>query len=180
MKTLAIIGTAGRGEDAYKLKCNPHWVAMLADASRLVEREGFGRFVSGGAAWADHVAVSLALAGCGKYSLGLHLPGIAGDMETAIKYHRRFSHALHWNTLGQLAEVQGELYCRTTRKGSFKDRNGRVAGEADSFLAMTFGNCGRVKDGGTAHTVRLMQGQGKTGWHFDLNRLELFEAEKII
>src|SRR5690606_1280513 len=70
--TIAIIGTAGRGDDAAKL--GPAlFAAMVRDAAERVAAFPDPRLVSGGAAWADHVAVKLFLEGK-VAGLTLHLP----------------------------------------------------------------------------------------------------------
>src|SRR3546814_19208067 len=62
---IAIVGTAGRTNDASRVSLEA-WNAMLADARRQIATLKWRVFecraislVSGGAAWADHLAVAL-------------------------------------------------------------------------------------------------------------------------
>lgn len=164
MKTLAIIGTAGRQDDAAKLTVR-HWNAMCHAAIALCDEESVTGLVSGGAAWADHVAVRIAS------HLGLPLtvwlPANERDYDIARYYHGMFTAKLKRDTWDEV------LKCRCETFGGFKDRNSKVAEAAEHFLAMTFGDGPKVKDGGTADTVRKLQARGVPGHHFDLNSLTL-------
>lgn len=163
---LAIIGTAGRGDDREKLTL-AHWFAMVGLAKMFADSQPVKGFVSGGAAWADHVAVAL------HFDLGLpldlYLPGVAEDQRTAFKYHSRFSQVVGRDTKAELFKASLVFGNSYLERGTFKQRNTRVADNATDFLAMTFGDGPKVKDGGTADTVRKMLDQGKTGWHLDLH-----------
>lgn len=75
------------------------------------------------------------------------------------------------NTFQEVMEVGGLHH-----HGGFKDRNSKVAGEADVFLAMTFGCKNQVRNGGTADTVRKMRGRGISGYHLDLNTMKLWKG----
>lgn len=170
MKTLAIIGTAGRQEDADRLKVR-HWNEMCQAAIKVIEENGVTRLVSGGAAWADHVAVRVA-----KH-LGLPirvwLPANERDYGVAQWYHGKFSKKLGRDTWEEVLQCPCEAF------GGFKDRNSKVAEEADLFLACTFG-CGWVcKDGGTADTVAKLERRGVSGYHFDLNDLKLHKRPTV-
>lgn len=162
-RTLAIIGTAGRRDDADRLTTN-HWWTMFSQAHLLADKEHVTRIVSGGAAWADHVAVALR----GYYDVKLFLPESESDLDTARYYHRKFSRVVGHDTF---AEVSGVL--DIVHHGGFKDRKTLVADSADVFLAMTFGDGATVKDGGTADTVRKMRRRGVPGYHLDLNDFTL-------
>ena len=169
-KKLAIIGTAGRGSDAEKLT-GGHFEMMVRAAYTHCLNYGFRSFVSGGAAWSDHVAVAL-FKYCG-FKIELHLPGESQDIATAAKYHAAFSQVLGRDTLAEVA-LAYESNGYSLRKGTFKQRNTRVANEATHFLAMTFGDGAKVKDGGTKDTVDKMLAMGKTGWHLDLHDFSLY------
>ena len=73
---LAIIGTAGRKDDASRLGSNPgYYYRRMLDAARQVAiYTGADTLVSGAAAWADFMAIALYLSEPGKYGLELHLP----------------------------------------------------------------------------------------------------------
>lgn len=159
-KTLAVIGTAGRGADGTKL--TPfHWTAMVAAAYEVALSEKVTDLVSGGAAWADHVAVAMS----GSFPVKLYIPEWERDLDIAAFYHRRFSGVIKEDTWSQVHAVSNIVNHR-----GFKDRNTLVARDADVSIAMTFGDGPNVKDGGTADTVRKM---ACPGYHFDLNNLSL-------
>lgn len=167
-KTLAIIGTAGRGDDAKKLTID-HWRDMIQVAKEITESEKIGDLVSGGAAWADHVAVELYLIEMsGLLKLKLFLPANEDDLMTAQNYHAHFSMVVGRNTWKEVMDIKHENY------GRFKDRNSKVAKHADIFLAMTFGSGPVVKDGGTKDTVDKMLKRGINGYHLDLHTMKLY------
>lgn len=197
--TLSIIGTAGRKEDGGKLSCY-HYHAMCVVARELVDQlkecnYPVTHLVSGGAAYADHVAVRLFLEQKAPY-LRLFLPAQwedgsfkdTGEKDykknpggTANYYHKKFQLATNINSLSeiQIAKAEGaELI--TVSKG-FYARNALVA-KSDFLLAMTFGNGREVKEGGTADTVRkYLQRIRKEGifdksFHYDLNKGEIFSG----
>lgn len=177
IKTLAIIGTAGRGEDAKKLTIN-HWRRMCDAGRKIYELENCCSLVSGGAAYADHVAVEI-----GYYSIPttIWLPKKESDIETAKYYHKKFSEVVGYNTWQQLTITdvappwEDIIEPNIQSFGGFKDRNTKVAEQADVFLAMTFGDREKVKDGGTADTVVKMQSRGIEGYHLDLNALKMYK-----
>jgi hypothetical protein len=160
---LGIIGTAGRKEDGERLKLG-HWILMNSVAETLALALNVKGFVSGGAAWADHVAVSLYLKHESKFNLSLHLPAkltIRGFMEgfdkydagrTSNYYHELFSKQIDINSFEDLnrAAIHG---ADITVGTDFKSRNTLVANEADILLAFTFGNGSILKDGGTKDTM---------------------------
>ena len=164
MKTLAVIGTAGRQDDAAKLTAR-HWNAMCRAAIEVCASESVTDLVSGGAAWADHVAPRVAL------HLGLPvrlwLPANERDYGIAKWYHSKFSNVLGRDTWDEVLQCSCEAF------GGFKDRNTKVAQAAHVFLACTFGHGAEVKDGGTADTVAKLERRGIAGYHFDMNTLTL-------
>lgn len=177
--TLSIIGTAGRGDDYARLDRAVY--DRMADVARSAVRRLAGEgplpaLVSGGAAWADHLAVRLALEGVVEPNrLTLHLPApfVGRAFDEAVKdggtsnyYHRRFSQKTGVKSLDEVAAVIAAGATVTTSAGFFA-RNVRVAG-SDALLAFTFGGGqawgitaggptttareAGLKDGGTAHT----------------------------
>ena len=162
IKTLAIIGTAGRGSDYFKLNAEIYQ-KMIDAAKKVIEIEKVTNLVSGGAAWADNVACEIDL------PKKLYIPSDTKCLETAQYYHQKFR-----KKVPNAAKYSGELIYG----GDFKMRNLFVAKEADIFLAMTFGDKREVKDGGTKHTVDAMLKQGKIGYHLDLNSLKLYSEAK--
>lgn len=206
--TFAIVGTAGRRDDANRLSAN-HFQAMC-ECSRLLikqfQESGYSvdTVVSGGAAWADHVAVKLFL---GKEipKLKLFFPCVF-DMEMemyttstisskdnpnnrwspgeiANNLHNRFSRKVGFNSLGEIffAIKQGAETC--VCKG-FHARDAMVA-QSDAILAMTFGDREWLKEGGTAHTMMTYLNRVKKygffdkSFHYDLNSGDIFCGAKV-
>lgn len=163
-KSLAIVGTAGRKEDEHKINCAmlPKMVEIAAAAAQKL---GVKELVSGGAAWADHVAVLVFLQDPTKYKLTLHVPaafegdrykdvggfGASNPGGTANYYHGKFSKAVGRDTIREIAEAIKLGATVIVGKGFF-DRNKLVA-KSGAILAFTFGDKEWVKDGGTAHTM---------------------------
>lgn len=165
---IALIGTAGRDNS------RPHtrhlWLSMLDDAMHRVPLGS--HLVSGGAAWADHLAVRLFLTGYAS-GLDLHLPA---EFETAHRfrgergtaggaanfYHMAFSAAVGINSVLEIIEAinRGARYTtQATAPGmsAFKTRNRLVAAAATTgALAYTWGDGAAPADGGTLHTWRLI------------------------
>lgn len=128
--------------------------------------------VSGGAAWADHLAVWLGLRE--GYSVVLHLPCEFKDVmyvdngssdwrtnpgKTANYYHRVFSTALGTDSLGDIQKLM-EMDTTEVHVGKgFHERNGKVA-KSEYMLAYTWGRGDEPDDGGTKHTWDLA---AKTG-----------------
>ncbi len=196
MKTFGIIGTAGRGSDLAKLHENSF--AMMRSRVRniiatIIQPHEDYRLVSGAAAWADHVAVSLFLLGEARF-LTLHLPckfypehymfgcddvnNRVGDdrtFATSNHYHSIFSD-INWREEGQLQsrkEIADALETGaqfTVSKGFFS-RNTLVARDADYMIALTFGTGAKLKDGGTADTMKkfLMKKDPSNSYHINLN-----------
>jgi hypothetical protein len=203
---VAIIGTAGRRDDAQKLSGQTfqNMVEAAADLiNRLIEEKGVEELtlISGGAAWADHVAVKLMLKPEGlkiKPKLRLHMPchfrtkPYPGFLDTKVRdfrknpggianyYHEKFANQLYASRYATLREIAkaAEAGAELVEKAfGMMERNSQVAKEADTLLAITFGENGRVKDGGTADTVKKFFAKGKTeAYHHDLNCGQTFPA----
>jgi hypothetical protein len=193
--TFAIIGTAGREEDGGKLG-KKHFEAMYLVADELIKEvssNGYPitKLVSGGAAWADHVAVKLFLdKKIPKLKLCFPCEWEHGSFKnlgentkfnpgkTANYYHNKFKNTTFINSLSEIqtAILEGAEYYAF--KG-FHARNAIVA-KSDFLLAMTFGNKHEVKDGGTAHTVQCYLNRVRKefifdkSFHYDLNSGEIF------
>ena len=172
----AIIGTAGR--DKSKPMTLETWNWML-DTSRQIIPQG-SHLVSGGAAWADHIAVQLFLDGYADM-LTLHLPApltnskqFAGGYGTsggaANYYHSMFSRVIGQNTIeqihdcGYMPNCVGSVQPMANGFGAMFARNKLVVSELnpdiDHMLAFTFGTNG-VADGGTKHTWDMFRSGNK-------------------
>lgn len=175
---IAIIGTAGR--DKTKVMSFQTWNWMVRQAKALMPTAAASQIhlVSGGAAWADHLAVHLFLNG-DVSALTLHLPapldnthyfvggqGTAGG--AANYYHAKFSLIAGINSREQIAEASREPGCHGTvqpvKQGyaAMFARNALIVKEldpaTDRLLAFTFGEGDEPADGGTKHTWDLFHG----------------------
>lgn len=180
---VAIVGSAGRLDDADRMRPEL-WRSMVERARGWVRAVASGassvELVSGGSAFADHLAVRLLLDGQAR-GLTLHLPAafdrearrFAGDASSPgtrlNALHQAFARATGTPSLDELAEAIGRrasVACHT--HAGFDARNRAIAGDCDVLLAFTFGaaSCdvrpGRrgwqdaagagLKSGGTART----------------------------
>ncbi len=164
--TLAVIGTAGRGTDAVHLTKDT-LILMFGVAQSFATLLYADRVVSGGAAWADSLAVSLYLRDIVP-NLTLHLPAPfsfraydetdAG--RTANRYHVRAKMVHGLDSLDEIQQAILKGAQVTTEDGPgmapFFIRNAKVAADADVMLAFTYGVKGQpgLKDGGSADTMR--------------------------
>lgn len=158
---VAVIGTAGRDKGQPMSKALWHW--MLKDVKERVHHGD--HLVSGGAAWADHLAVNLYLSGYVQ-NLTLHLPcrfkggrfigPLRSSASAADYYHQRFSMVLDLDTRAEIAEAI-EKGASVTFEPSLNGyigmfaRNAKVA-TAEAVLAYTFGQGSTPEDGGTKDT----------------------------
>ncbi len=165
MSTLGIIGTAGRSADASRLT-KSHWRMMCCIGQTICVTNRVDHLVSGGSAYADHVAVQLYLDGVVKH-LSLYLPAAFQVGEEAVGGVTSFEHNVIGNRLNDLHDAflrvteidpfeQLEQAVErgakvTVNPGGFKARNTQVAEASDTLLAFTFGPIGN--EGGTADTV---------------------------
>lgn len=197
---LAIIGTAGRKDDARKLAARPAFFLerMQAAALAIASRVGATHLVSGGAAWADHVAVLLFLQSPERFILELRLPaaldvhastpafvsngsrGVSNPGGVLNYYHQSFAAVLQkdrpgWNPIQDLATAAAHSRADLSVSNGLFARNDVVAASADYALAMTFGDGALLKDGGTAHTMRqfLDRHGADRAFHLDLNSMRL-------
>lgn len=164
---VAIIGTAGRREDGQKLN-RAIYNKMVRSAITLLndKHEEFGEqfgneihLISGGAAWADHCAVSVYLLDLCD-TLTLYLPAewtgtdFSGtrDGEVANYYHRLFSEKMNGSSLAGIGRAKEKGASLIINRNGFKARNLQV-GRVDILIAYTFGEKEDTpKDGGTLHT----------------------------
>lgn len=187
MTRLAIIGTAGRKEDARKLTL-PVWNDMKRTIARFVKEHGIKHVVSGGAAGADHLSVGLYLAGLVDH-LDLALPA-PFDMDTGFLdndsdlaflnpgkvctfYHEPFSRIMGIDSINQIKQAITKG-AKITVEAGFDARNTIVA-QADTLIAFTFGEGAVVKRGGTWKTVkRYLDRGGKLSYHVDLATMTVY------
>ena len=184
MKAVAVIGTAGRDRK------NPHytrdlWNAMLKDAIGRFKYGEKYKLVSGGAAWADHVAVELFLANPDMFELELYLPaplnskGIyEGERPSSGSasnwYHEMFRDATgidgRQRILHSIAKgARFEQEPKAADMGAFFVRNAKVAAGSDACLAYTWGEGKEPAGIGTKDTWNKMSGKRRV--HVPLGRL---------
>lgn len=201
MNIIGIIGTAGRGPDGAKLN-RAVYDKMYAIAEKFVL--GIGQpsmVISGGAAWADHLAISLFLNGK-TLKLRLYLP-CEFDVQnnqfvddgtvdwrtnpggTSNYYHRLFSDKLERSTLEDISKAI-DMGADIVAGGGMFDRNKKVAKEATHMISFTFGDKEVLKEGGTAFTMkayldqRFKFKQPDNSYHVDLNTMTLHKGAKVL
>lgn len=196
MRYLAIVGTAGRPPHGSRLT-RRHFETIERAAMKVAHLTTCEAAVSGGAAWADHAAVTLFL-DHKLQGLLLHLPcpldlatgayQDSGESDfiknpggTSNRYHKLFSERIHhlpYFTLGQIRIALSRGAVSAIGKG-FKDRNTEIAKQADAILACTFGAGREVADGGTRDTwnkFRTLKPEAPA-YHLDLNTCKLWLAQ---
>ena len=150
---IAIIGTAGRGGDADRITLAT-WSAMLADVRQRVQAAQYSAgsepfdvtLVSGGAPYADHLAVML-WRECPVWRLELFLPAPLGrdGFDTSTEAGARIAelHAVFRDQLGIIGlrdlKVPAADGAWVHDGPRFKARNQAIADRADVVLASTFG-----------------------------------------
>jgi hypothetical protein len=173
---VSIVGTAGRKEDGQKMSRELYFKMVKRAESMLYTLCKGGDpietidLISGGAAWADHIAVSLYLMEVAR-SLTLYLPchfnpsdGYVGfeptgpeseEKETARianYYHDMFSKKMGRDTRQGIANAYLKGAKLQVIDGGFKTRN-LLVGKCDVLMAFTWGEDEyQPKDGGTLHT----------------------------
>jgi hypothetical protein len=159
---ISIIGTAGRG----KQPSREQYFSAVRHAEKLTSQYEEVHLISGGAAWMDHVAVSLYIMGKAD-SLTLYFPckwssfserfeGSTFTAGVACHYHHQFSHVMtggrsrgrtmHGITL---AIEKGAKYHEITE--GFKARN-LLVGKTDILLCFHWGEGVGPPPGGSRHT----------------------------
>lgn len=167
----SVIGTAGRGETLAKMSPALYEKMVLraeAEIERVMRlrRETWADVTlrSGGAAWSDHIIVTLAQKHP-ECRVDLHMPAewdftdtcfsrLTHDGQTANHYHGFFSAALKRNTLAELECLMASVRTNVTYWRGFKVRNVPVS-KCDLMVAFTWGIGKSVADGGTSHTWGL-------------------------
>lgn len=147
--TIGIIGTAGRGSDAEYMS-RELYDDMYRRLIDTLDEWQVDDAVSGGAAWADHLAVRAFLEGYLK-DLTLFLPAEFRDGkfvpdarqqfnpgQTLNYYHDRFSKVCGIDSRRQLA-MAIEAGARARVIPGFHARNAEVARHANFLVAFTFG-----------------------------------------
>jgi hypothetical protein len=148
--TLALAGSAGRQADTPKVS-RGLYDRMYDETCRTIAEWRIDHLVSGGAAFADHLAVRAFLDGKVR-SLTLYLPARfvgrsyqhnprfqSNPGKTSNELHALFSKACGIDSLGELAEAIRRGATVHVHEG-FQTRNIYVANAASHMLAFTFGS----------------------------------------
>jgi hypothetical protein len=190
MVRIGVIGTAGRKDDSSRMNQKLYDSMYGALLSHLHNWTGAETtLLSGGAAWADHLAVRAYLDQMSQH-LELHFPAdfknskfveTTADMcpgRIANWYHQKMQQKTNINSLHQLQKAIDAGATYTISKG-FHARN-HLVGKVDVLIAFTFGDhnymgskvsaeSAGLKDGGTAHTWNSSEAAFRIHW--DLNQL---------
>lgn len=147
--TIAVIGSAGRQQDAGLVTLDLYR-SMYRETRSAIREWGAVRAVSGGAAFADHLAVSAFLYGevrdlvlflPAHFKNGAYVenPRLQRDpAETSNRLHRRFRDATGIDGLAEIAEAERRGAVLRVVPG-FQNRNLDVASAATCMIAFTFG-----------------------------------------
>jgi hypothetical protein len=195
---IAIIGSAGRGMDGKRLNANSF--NEMRTALLKVINDVYGRInwtaVSGGAAWADHLAVDAFGRGHAE-KLELKLPVELDETgkfidngksvshlnpgKTANHYHDLFQQKTGIKSFDQLRIVTKHTRCDVHIGNGFFGRNTDIANAADICIAFTFGDGAKLADGGTADTMRkfIKRNVGRS-FHIDLNTMMPYSPALIL
>lgn len=166
-RIIAVIGTAGR--DKTRPMTDKHWDFMCETIAAEVKPED--TLVSGGAAWADHVAIWAYGTGLVK-NLILHLPApfVSGRFQgpnmgagqTCNYYHKLFSEAMGFDSLGHIKQAfMYQSSVAITEEpagpgyGAFVARNRKVADTCTHMVAFTFGEGDVLHEGGAKMTWNM-------------------------
>ena len=183
--SIGIVGTAGRKEDGLKLSASS-FIRMVEIAREEAIKHPAATLVSGGSAWADHVAIRLCLELKRRAAIFIPCPfsgSYADDGSRDFRsnpggtlnyYHRLFSSRCGFDSLGEMQEaVSSGLAVAEAVPGGLFGRNAKVAEKSETLIAFTFGAGAEPKDGGTRDTwdrhSRLHQSRRRI--HIDLELL---------
>lgn len=164
-RIIAVIGTAGR--DKSQPMTEKHWDFMCETLANEIQKED--TLVSGGAAWADHVAIWAFGTGL-VTNLILHLPApfdhalgkFKGDYGTSGAacnyYHGIFSKRIGFDSLDHIRQAICHKHVQVTSQPqapgykAMAARNVLVAQDCTHMVAFTFGEGNVPADGGTKMT----------------------------
>ncbi|CAH6419741.1 Hypothetical protein HVR_LOCUS818 [uncultured virus] len=178
MVKIAVIGTAGR--DKSQTYTADLFNRMVVAAKYIMRNLTNITLISGGAAWADHVAVQLFLEGFAS-KLILCLPcewkgsqyldtGVydwrINPGRTSNYYHSEFSTAMNRSTLFEIQEAIDKGAEVQIHKG-FHNRNSSIA-NCDYMIAFTWSSTDVPADGGTLYTWNKCT---TTKYHISLTKI---------
>jgi len=185
MIKISIIGTAGRKHDISKLDkmIYSKMVSKVRDlVNEIIKINNLTQFelVSGGAAWTDHIAISL-FKEFDNDKLTLYFPcqwdndrhcfqsnGYRDTGNIANYYHTLFSNKMGYNTLEEIHQIVHNNKVSIICYNGFHNRNTYVA-QSDVIIALTFNNDNIPNDGGTLDTWKKSKASLKI--HININEL---------
>lgn len=158
--SFAVIGTAGRREDKIYLT-QAHYSRMVNATYKLINHLNINRettkFYSGGAAWADHLLITLSLQGIlNPENITIYLPSHFSDQghfvndkeeigfieKTTQHYHRLFKDVTGVDGIKDLVKIRSLGAVFISGNSNFHARNSLVAKAVSPdgvLLAFTFG-----------------------------------------
>ncbi|XWV25276.1 hypothetical protein QJ856_gp0494 [Tupanvirus deep ocean] len=180
MLRIGIIGTAGRKPQDYNILSVDHmkWMAdnVKSYINHVLETTTDNIIlVSGGSAWADHVAVQLYLEG-NFGGLELYLPTTFNtktkkfenthEGRTLNFLHGQCADKTKCDIFGELSQVVSSPNVKVVVKRGFFARNTLISQNCDHLIAFTFGENAPI-DGGTFDTWKKTKHENKI--HFSLS-----------
>lgn len=184
MLNIGIIGSAGRKDDAMLMSKPLYMSAYRAALGHIRPLVDEYHIHSGGAAWMDHLAISLYLSDNAK-ECTLHLPCEWDDKRACFTddgtmnwktnpggtlnyYHRQFSKKVAQKTLDGIQKAI-QKGANVKVYNGLHARNTGIADASQHLVALTFNNATHPKDGGTMDTWRKSKA---TKWHINLFQLD--------
>jgi hypothetical protein len=172
---VGIIGTAGRKEDAYKMNkmVFERMIVRVKQAiNDIYERESpdLITLVSGGAPWADHVAIRLFLNESilkTKLDLKIYSPCMFDPTKNTFcdngtfnyinnpgrmlnQLHADFSRKIGSNSLVEISKIYSKI--DSSAAHGFHARNSKIAQTSDYLVALSWSESGQPSSGGTLDT----------------------------
>lgn len=191
-RAIAVIGTAGR--DKTKPMTLELWEAMVEDLRARLTQDDV--LVSGGAAWADHLAVHAFQQGwCSQLLLFLPAPMAMSSQDRAAfrgEFGTSGGAANHYHELfAKVRGVDGRLeIIEAVARGALAEhepvargyaammrRNAKVARACTHVIAYTFGQGDVPADGGTKATWDMCGHAQRL--HVELQQLALAPSERV-
>ena len=191
-RRVAIIGTAGRAGPPPSLNL----FNLMKDRALHIISKDFSldisdvHLISGGAAFGDHVSVSLFKSSEHMFSgITLFLPCAwststsshcdSGHRDwkqnpgrSANRYHRAFLKHTGINSLHEINSLVGQISAEIDTSGKgFHDRNSKIANAADMLIAFTWSKSSEPPKGGTRDTWDKARLRGVKCVHVSLNDL---------
>lgn len=161
---VAIVGSAGRGEDAARMT-KAVFNAVVAKCNEIVEAElRFAKtqrkclsLVSGGSAWVDHAAVVLFLKRAKEMDLTLYMPckvlsnefdKTAAAGQTLNRLHKQCSEIVGRKTIAELVDASTVRGSTFVVMDGFHRRNTAIATQCDILVAFSWEEGKEPKRGG--------------------------------